>query len=86
MKECEKKDDRQKKDERVGKNIAIEGDTFAFHLPARLFGLPELFRTYSDGGIIPFPGLPGQWRGGERDDGLSELTIQKMHIDLGKQG
>ena len=36
IEERKKKDDRQKKHERVGKNIAIEGNTFAFHLPGRL--------------------------------------------------
>ena len=36
VEEREKKDDRQKKHERVGKNISIEGNTFAFHLPGRL--------------------------------------------------
>ena len=86
IEERKKEDDRQKNHERIGKNITIEGDTFAFHLPGRLCVLLNLFRIHSDEGIIPFRCLRGQWRGRERDDRLAKLTIQKMYIDLCKQG
>ena len=42
----EKHSDRQKEHERIGKNIAIEGPAFAFHLSGRLFG-DKAFRIAS---------------------------------------